>query len=318
VTNFYQALGVSQDASGDVIKRAFLQLARQWHPDINPEPSADEEMKALNIAYATLSDPVARARYDKKLKSNSQTLKANQTQGKPMETNNNNNDIMHNNEEIVEIYDNAPESNIPLMKSTPSYMQVGIFVSDGSGSMGDKISPMLTKAGATNKAIREVFTLFKASSKQDWFSFAVVPFGERASVQMGITPCAQVNDNASYDPMIGNGGGTFIGSGLEEANRLAEEFLQQAPKDIPTSVVIVVLSDGACGNPAATKAIAQRIKQNDRIKICAAFFAVKGKADSGVMELLEEIANDPISGCKTVYDAQTLRDFFIASVSAGR
>lgn len=36
------------------------------------------------------------------------------------------------------------------------------------------------------------------------------------------------------------------------------------------------------------------------------------------METLEEIASDPVTGCKTVYDAETLRAFFIASVSAGR
>jgi uncharacterized protein YegL len=203
------------------------------------------------------------------------------------------------------------------MDITAAFHQLGLIVMDGSGSMTEKVGT-LTKAQATNKAVREMFTRFKAGRKQDFFSFAVVTFDSKAVRRLEATPAAQVNDNASYDPLQGHGGGTFIGGGLEEAGKIAEDFLANARPDIPTSVVIVVLSDGACGNQQQTKAIADRLKTNPKITICAAYFGMTGQSGTGVLETLEEIASDPISGCKTVYDAQTLRDFFVASVTAGR
>lgn len=212
----------------------------------------------------------------------------------------------------------AREVALPAMQVSAAFHQLGIFVIDGSSSMTEKINASITKAQATNKATREVLTRFKAGRKQDFFSFAVVTFDDRAQTKLGATAAAQVDDNASYDPLQGHGGGTFIGGGLEEAGKIANGFLASARPDIPTSAVIVVLSDGACGNPTRTKQIADQIKQNKKITICAAYFGVKGQSGSGVLETLEEIASDPVIGCKTVYDAETLRAFFIASVSAGK
>jgi molecular chaperone DnaJ len=54
--DYYGILGVSRDASADDIKRAYRKLARQYHPDINPEPSAQERFKEINAAYEVLSD----------------------------------------------------------------------------------------------------------------------------------------------------------------------------------------------------------------------------------------------------------------------
>ena len=212
----------------------------------------------------------------------------------------------------------AREVALPAMNITASFQQLGIFVIDGSGSMTEKISAMMTKAQAANKATRELLTRFKASRKQDFFSFAVVTFDGKASTRLGATPASQVDDNASYDPLQGHGGGTFIGGGLEEAGKIAQQFLASARPDIPTSVVIIVLSDGACGNPVQTKAIAEQLKRNEKITLCAAYLCAKGQSGSGVLETLEEIASDPVVGCKTVYDAETLRAFFVSSVSAGR
>lgn len=61
----YAVLGVSKDASSDQIKSAFRKLARQYHPDVNPDnPQAEEKFKELSSAYAILSDPERRARFD--------------------------------------------------------------------------------------------------------------------------------------------------------------------------------------------------------------------------------------------------------------
>lgn len=62
--DYYQVLGVSRDASEEEIRRAYRQLARQYHPDLNPDPQAAEKMKEINEAYEVLSDPEKRARYD--------------------------------------------------------------------------------------------------------------------------------------------------------------------------------------------------------------------------------------------------------------
>lgn len=62
----YEVLGVSRGASADEIKSAYRRLARRYHPDVNPDdPSAEEKFKEIGEAYATLSDPDKKARFDR-------------------------------------------------------------------------------------------------------------------------------------------------------------------------------------------------------------------------------------------------------------
>lgn len=64
--DFYAILGVSRDASPDEIKRAFRRLARESHPDANPEdPTAEARFREIAEAYEVLSDPERRRRYDR-------------------------------------------------------------------------------------------------------------------------------------------------------------------------------------------------------------------------------------------------------------
>ncbi|MBS1721822.1 MAG: molecular chaperone DnaJ [Armatimonadetes bacterium] len=61
----YSVLGVPRDASADQIKSAYRKLARQYHPDVNPNsPEAEEKFKEVSVAYSVLSDPDKRARFD--------------------------------------------------------------------------------------------------------------------------------------------------------------------------------------------------------------------------------------------------------------
>ncbi len=61
----YDLLGVARDADADTIKRAYRQLARQYHPDVNPDPASQERFKEVSRAYEVLSDPQKRAAYDR-------------------------------------------------------------------------------------------------------------------------------------------------------------------------------------------------------------------------------------------------------------
>ena len=64
-TDYYELLGVDRGASADDLKRAYRKLARQYHPDANPnDQEAEAKFKEISEAYAVLSDESARARYD--------------------------------------------------------------------------------------------------------------------------------------------------------------------------------------------------------------------------------------------------------------
>ena len=63
--DYYEVLGVGQNASQAEIKRAFRTMARQYHPDINKEDGSGERFKEINEAYEVLSDENKRAAYDR-------------------------------------------------------------------------------------------------------------------------------------------------------------------------------------------------------------------------------------------------------------
>jgi len=63
--DYYEVLGVAKDADEATIKKAYRQLAKKYHPDVNPgDKDAEEKFKEVNEAYQTLSDPQKRASYD--------------------------------------------------------------------------------------------------------------------------------------------------------------------------------------------------------------------------------------------------------------
>ncbi len=63
--DYYEALGVPRDASSEDIRRAYRTLARQYHPDVNKEPDAEDRFKEISEAYEVLRDPEKRERYDR-------------------------------------------------------------------------------------------------------------------------------------------------------------------------------------------------------------------------------------------------------------
>src|SRR5262249_42308234 len=62
--DFYEILGVPRTASQEEIQRAYRKLAREYHPDVNKSPEAEERFKEASEASAVLSGPEQRRRYD--------------------------------------------------------------------------------------------------------------------------------------------------------------------------------------------------------------------------------------------------------------
>src|SRR5215204_4323538 len=64
VRDLYEILGVGRDASTEDIRTAYRRLAREFHPDVNDDPDAEQRFKEVAGAYEILSDADKRARYD--------------------------------------------------------------------------------------------------------------------------------------------------------------------------------------------------------------------------------------------------------------
>lgn len=64
MNDYYQILGVPENANSDQIKKAYRDLAKKFHPDRNKEKDADEKFKKISEAYENLSDEEKRKKYD--------------------------------------------------------------------------------------------------------------------------------------------------------------------------------------------------------------------------------------------------------------
>ncbi len=215
---------------------------------------------------------------------------------------------------------NEKRRNVINVTPAPTFNQLGILVLDGSGSMNEPISDENTKAQAVNKAVREIFGRLRRSTKAKNFSLSVVTFDQNAQLHTPVTAATDVDENGNYDPTQNHGGATNIATGLLEAKRVAGEFLRSAPRGVPTTVVIVLMSDGrdgdgGVGDPAETLRIAEDIKRNQAITICSTYFAGEGARIPQEEENLKLLASNSASNYKPAYDLESLRNFFFGSLS---
>ncbi|GAB4400529.1 MAG: hypothetical protein Kow00123_08660 [Anaerolineales bacterium] len=63
LVDYYRILQVDPEADPDVVEAAYKRLARKYHPDLNPDPDANQRMQEINLAYEVLGDPQKRAEY---------------------------------------------------------------------------------------------------------------------------------------------------------------------------------------------------------------------------------------------------------------
>src|SRR5262245_8650542 len=63
--DYYQTLGVGRDASAAEIQKAYRDMARKYHPDVNPDKSAKKKFQEVQKAFDVLNDPKKREMYDR-------------------------------------------------------------------------------------------------------------------------------------------------------------------------------------------------------------------------------------------------------------
>lgn len=203
-----------------------------------------------------------------------------------------------------------------------TFHQLGIFLLDGSGSMSEKSTATgnAIKAKEVDNAMFDLFNRLSPSRVKQNFSFSVMKFDNNPTTIVDAKRFKYedfVNNDISYNTRKGlesdvTTGGTEIYNALEEAKKTADAFL--ADKDtVPQSVLIMVMSDGMCFDPAKTIQKAKEIKSNPLIKIAAVYFANIGEVDQEAKSLMENIASDNM--CTTVYDGESLRAFFERSMT---
>ncbi|MFW5759012.1 MAG: J domain-containing protein [Bacteroidota bacterium] len=75
MNDYYQILGIQRNASYDEVRKAFRQLAKKMHPDVNPGKAAHDHFQKINEAYQVLKDEVKRKDYDARLRTGNFTTK---------------------------------------------------------------------------------------------------------------------------------------------------------------------------------------------------------------------------------------------------
>ena len=122
------------------------------------------------------------------------------------------------------------EVDVGEVTAPPSWSQLGILVLDGSASMraplaedGELVEglPPRTKAAGVDSAVRALLNRMKQSTKRDNFSFALVGYSDKVTVECSVTPLSGIDTNAPFDPTVGGSGGTRIAAGLQRATEIA-------------------------------------------------------------------------------------------------
>lgn len=194
---YYRLLKIPTDVSPDEIRDAYFELARRMHPDVNPDPSVNEQFLLVQHAYEVLSDPNRRGAYDA-------TLPA--TLFKPQISIN----VKYSRERIARLQE--PQLVYALLEliCTAEFQEserpaAGIcVVIDRSNSM----------RGSRFETVKEnVVRLLKKLNPQDLLS--IIVFSDRAEVVVPITGVSELTKLEQRVRLLAPGGGTEIFQGLQ-------------------------------------------------------------------------------------------------------
>ena len=157
--------------------------------------------------------------------------------------------------------------------------QLAVLVLDSRSSM---TGARAEEAAAT---VAELIDQVRVTSRAATMSVAGVTFAAGATDRWGPVPAAEADGSTHRRPVAESG--TSIAAGLTEAERQIRRFLAMDPRGLPSSIVVVLLSDGECGTPDETRRVADRLRADPRVKLATMLFPGNGAA------LLEEISSQP-------------------------
>jgi von Willebrand factor type A domain len=211
----------------------------------------------------------------------------------------------------------------------PERRQLALMVLDGSGSMTERYaeapseslegySDVRTKGAAVEGALKTLIKQIKSGHGPQNYDFAFVSFNDELSDVKSPQPLVDLSEHERYDPTLKGTGGTAIHLGLDAAGAITEQYLAAwASRELPVSVVVVLMSDGEeKDNPAKTRDVARRIRDLEKTTLAACLFATKDERATG-QPLLEDLVTAP-EWFQRVHNARELRDFFDRSITGTR
>ena len=197
------------------------------------------------------------------------------------------------------------------VSAPPSRRQLILIVADGSPSMLERISGSQTKAAATTRATEELVTELQRSGVKGNFSIAWIPWAERVLSSWGPKALTAVAEGTNWDPTRFGGSGTRSASALDAAAPMARVYLDSAMEEnLPASVVLLLLTDGDDGDPAAALESARQLRSIEGVTLAACRFGMSASGD----DLLRQMATEGFY--QEVHNAEELRRFFMKSVTA--
>lgn len=207
--SYYDVLGIPKDATSDEIRRAYRELSRKSHPDLNPLPGAKTNFLTVQEAFETLSDTIRRREYDRRIEEN------------PLEP--------------VKISVHYSRSNLPphtepqLLYALVKFHASSSFVSKSNPGINlclvlDRSTSM---GGARLDTVKAAAIELIRQMRQDDVLSAVA-FSDRADV---LFPAERNYDRKSAETqirMIHGSGGTEIYQGLEAGMQQIQRYLNKS------------------------------------------------------------------------------------------
>jgi Ca-activated chloride channel family protein len=228
---FYNQLELSIDATPDEIRKAYFDMAKMYHPDLNPSPEFQEKFIGIQRAYETLIDPYKRAEYDEK-------IPPEQRSSKPIQVN---------------AY--YSRSAVPLIEGTQVfYLLLDIFpTKDLDVSVLPPVNVCLVLDRSTSmqgslleKIKSESINFIKLLRPIDVFS--IVAFSDRAEVILEPTKIANITNAVTKIQSLQAFGATEIYQGLYTG----VEVLRSIKKDEQVRQLILITDGHTYGDEKAS------------------------------------------------------------------